>query len=623
MIPELGHFCLILALGLTFIPIFGLFHTQLSLATRGLIVGQAFFINLSILALIYAFVQDDFTVQYVAQHSNSALPIGYKIAALWGAHEGSVLLWVWILSGWSLLVACTSRVLPAQFSVRFLAVLSALQMGFLIFLLHLSNPFLRNWSPLIDGQGLNPLLQDIGLILHPPILYTGLIGFAVPFAFSMALLSMSATQGALCAWLQPYVRAAWCFLTLGIILGSWWAYYELGWGGWWFWDPVENASFMPWLMGTAVLHTFRLLEKNPRFIPWFLCISMVTFLLSLLGTFLVRSGILSSVHAFAVDPERGHYMLIFLGITLAVTLSWTAYRMPHWSVSIPKKRLAWDSISGLLLIQNGLFSVLCASVLLGTLFPIIYEIFTGQKISVGFPYFNQVFVPLSIPLFFLMGIVGLKAGKTRHNIAWVEFIISVLIGLWVCFVFPPINPAYTAKIQVCLGIFISVWLLLTTLKALIPFQRRYLAMVVAHVGVSLCILGVTLNTQYSLERELKMKPGDSLVLANNQVSFDRLDFLEGPNYLTYRAQFFVNNHLITPEKRLFTAQFTPMTETAMDISPWRDIYIALGEKLDAQYWSARVHYKPFVRWIWGGGLLMVLGGILAFGSRRSGVKLCA
>jgi cytochrome c-type biogenesis protein CcmF len=623
MIPELGHFCLILALSLTFIPVLSLFYTPLSITTRGLIVGQAFFINLSILALIYAFVHDDFTVQYVALHSNSALPIGYKIAALWGAHEGSVLLWIWVLCSWSLLVVCTSRALPAQFLSRFLAVLSALQMGFLIFLLQLSNPFLRNWSPLIDGQDLNPLLQDIGLILHPPILYTGLIGFAVPFAFSMALLSMPVTQGVLCAWLKPYVRAAWCFLTLGIILGSWWAYYELGWGGWWFWDPVENASFMPWLMGTALLHSFRLLEKDLGFIPWFLCISMVTFLLSLLGTFLVRSGILSSVHAFAVDPGRGQYMLVFLGITLAIALSWAAYCIPNWSVKTPNKRLTWNSVYGLLLIQNGLFSVLCATVLLGTLFPIIYEICTDQKISVGFPYFNQVFVPLSIPLFFLMGIVGLKARKAGSGVAWVEFMISALLGLWVCFVFPPVNPAWTAKIQVFLGICISAWLLLTTLKALIPFQRPYLAMIVAHIGVGLCILGVTINTQYSLERELKMKPGDSLRLANNQVNFNQLNFLEGPNYLTYKAAFSVNDQLITPEKRLFTAQFIPMTETAMDISLWRDIYIALGEKLDAQYWSTRIHYKPFVRWIWGGGLLMVLGGILAFGSRRSKEKLCA
>lgn len=611
MIPELGHFCLIIALVLTIIPIIGLFYRPLSVATRALIVGQAFFINLSILSLIYAFVHDDFTVQYVAQHSNSALPIGYKIAALWGAHEGSVLLWVWVLSGWSLLVSCTSGGLPRQLSTRFLAVLSALQMGFLIFLLHLSNPFLRNWLPPIDGQDLNPLLQDIGLILHPPILYAGLIGFAVPFAFSMALLSLPASQGQLCAWLKPYVRAAWCFLTLGIILGSWWAYYELGWGGWWFWDPVENASFMPWLTGTALLHTFRLLEKNPRFIPWFLCLSMMTFLLSLLGTFLVRSGILSSVHAFAVDPERGHYMLIFLGITLAIALSWTAYRIPHWSLRT-QKRLSWDSIPGLLLIQNGLFVVLCATVLLGTLFPIVYEIFTHQKISVGFPYFNQVFVPLSTPLFFLMGVVGLKAGKQGRAVAWIESIISTLFGLWVCLIFPPVDPAWTAKLQVWLGITISTWLLLTTLKALIPFQRRYLAMIVAHAGVGLCILGVTVNTQYSLEQELKMKPGDSLILADNQVHFDDIDFSEGPNYLRYKAQFSVNHHLITPEKRLFTAQFIPMTETAMDTTIWRDVYIALGEKLDTQHWSTRIHYKPFVRWIWGGGLLMVFGGLLAF-----------
>ena len=623
MIPELGHFCLILALTLTVIPIIGLFYLPLRAATRSLIVGQAFFINLSILGLIYAFVQDDFTVRYVAQHSNSALPIGYKIAALWGAHEGSVLLWVWVLSGWSLLVTCTSRELPTQFSIRFLAVLSALQMGFLIFLLHLSNPFLRNWLPPIDGQDLNPLLQDIGLILHPPILYTGLIGFAVPFAFAMALLSLPATQAPLCAWLKPYVRAAWCFLTLGIILGSWWAYYELGWGGWWFWDPVENASFMPWLTGTALLHTFRLLEKNPRFVPWFLCLSMATFLLSLLGTFLVRSGILSSVHAFAVDPQRGHFMLVFLGVTLATALCWTTYRLPYWSVSTPKKRLIWDSVPGLLLIQNGLFAVLCATVLLGTLFPIVYEIFTNQKISVGFPYFNQVFVPLSIPLFFLMGIVGLKIGKQGRTAAWVEGIISALFGIWVCLMFPPVNPAWTSKTQVGCGVFISAWLLLTTLKALVPFQRRYVSMIVAHVGVGLCILGVTVNTQYSLEKELKMQPGDSLVLANNQVHFDSMDFLEGPNYLSYKAQFSVNHRLITPEKRLFTAQFIPMTETAMDISLWRDIYIALGEKLDAQAWSARVHYKPFVRWIWGGGLLMVLGGVLAFGVRRKGGALCA
>jgi cytochrome c-type biogenesis protein CcmF len=618
MIPELGHFCLIMALVLTIMPVMGLFYSPLSLATRSLIVGQAFFINLSILALIYSFVHDDFTVQYVAQHSNSALPIGYKIAALWGAHEGSVLLWVFVLSSWSLLVACKTRRLPVQFSMRFLGVLSALQMGFLIFLLHLSNPFLRNWLPPIDGQDLNPLLQDIGLILHPPILYTGLIGFAVPFAFAMALLSLPPSQGHLCAWLKPYVRAAWCFLSLGIILGSWWAYYELGWGGWWFWDPVENASFMPWLTGTALLHTFRLFEKNNRFIPWFICLSMVTFLLSLLGTFLVRSGILSSVHAFAVDPERGQYMLIFLGITFIIALTWAAYRLPSWSLKKSKKNLSWYSISGLLIIQNALFSVLCATVLLGTLFPIIYEIFTNQKISVGFPYFNQVFVPLSIPLFFLMGVTGLKVTKQPSTVASAEGIISILLGLWVSLTFPPVNPAWTATAQVCLGVAISAWLLLTTLKILVPFKRHYLPMMVAHVGVGLCILGITLNTQYTLERELKMKPSDSLILANNQVRFEGIDFLEGPNYLTYKAQFFVNKHLITPEKRLFTAQFIPMTETALDISPWRDIYIALGEKLDLQYWSVRVHYKPFVRWIWGGGLLMVLGGVLAFGSKKIG-----
>ncbi|MEY3183065.1 MAG: hypothetical protein RLZ35_1050 [Pseudomonadota bacterium] len=619
MIPELGHFCLIIAFILTVIPIIGIFYRPFSVITRGSILGQAFFIHLGVLALIYAFVQDDFTVYYVSQHSNSALPIGYKIAALWGAHEGSVLLWVWILSCWALAISCQSKILPKIFLNRLLGVMSALQMGFLLFLLHLSNPFIRNWLPNIDGQDLNPLLQDIGLILHPPILYAGLIGFSVPFAFVMALLFNANTQKILFAWLKPYVCVAWCFLTLGIILGSWWAYYELGWGGWWFWDPVENASFMPWLTGTALLHTFGLVKKSKKYITWFICLSMATFLLSLLGAFLVRSGILSSVHAFAVSPERGQYMLVFLGITLSISLTWLIYRLPHFvTQKSSDKSLAWHSVLGLLLIQNSLFSVLCATVLIGTLFPIGYEIVTHQKISVGFPYFNQVFVPLSMPLFGLMGLLAIRLKKETPKTIAAIGITSILVGFWVCFIFPPIYPSWGSKIIVGLGVSISTWLLLTTLKILFSFNKRYLPMSIAHIGVGLCILGVTINTQYSIEKELKIKPGDSLVLAKNNIHFTELNFLEGPNYLTYEATFVVNNTIIKPEKRLFTAQFIPMTETAMDVTVWRDIYIALGEKLDADFWSARIQYKPFVRWIWAGGLLIALGGIMSFFLHRKG-----
>lgn len=617
MIPELGHFCLMLALSLTVLPILGYLFPKIETVIRGIILGQAFFIQLSVLCLAYAFVYNDFTVQYVAQHSNSALPWGYKLAALWSAHEGSVLLWVWVLSLWSLVAAYTSRALPSVLTTRMLMILSLLQMGFLIFLLQLSNPFLRIWQAPLDGRDLNPLLQDIGLILHPPMLYIGLIGFAVPFAFSMAVLSLSREQQERhwTAWLKPFVRGAWCFLTVGIILGSWWAYYELGWGGWWFWDPVENASFMPWLVATALLHTFALRDKHPNFTPWFLILSLATFCLSLLGTFLVRSGMLTSVHSFAVDPARGQYMLGFLSVTLAATLGFVVTRLPRWTHKRDQNLLAWRSLPGLLLIQNALFVVLCGTVLLGTLFPLAYEALTNQKISVGFPYFNQVFVPLSLPLFLLMGIAGLTVGRSVHS-GWIFSIIALLAGIWVSVFFPPVHPEWPSALKVILGVALSIWLLLSCLKACFPYQRRYLGMVVAHLGVAVCVLGVTINTQYSVERELKIKPGDTVVLNQTPVTFDSVDLREGPNYLTYKAQFKVNNTSIYPEKRLFTAQATSMTETALQVTPWRDIYVALGERLDTLNWSARLYYKPFVRWIWAGGLLMVLGGLLGFGAKR-------
>ncbi len=640
MMAEIGHFSLILALGLAVclavLPGVGVLRRQVNLmqVSVSLSAGLFVFILISFLCLASAFVNDDFSVAYVARNSNSALPLQYKISAIWGAHEGSFLLWSLVMAGWTLAVSVFSRGLTLDMLARVLAVMGILSVGFLLFILLTSNPFDRNlpiYPP--DGADLNPLLQDFGLIVHPPMLYMGYVGFAVPFAFAVATLTSGKLDAAWARWSRPWTNIAWAFLTVGITLGSWWAYYELGWGGWWFWDAVENASFMPWLVGTALIHSLAATEKRGVFKSWTVLLAIFAFSFSLLGAFLVRSGVLTSVHAFAVDPERGLFILIFLVLVIGGSL--ILYALKASGVK-SEASFDWSGRETMLLVNNMLLIVAAGAVLLGTIYPLIYEALTGgKKISVGPPYFNTIFVPIVMLLFVVMAVSPSSRWRRtplgrllKHQVLPLS-VSLILISTLVYFF------ASEFAWQVVLVVSVAAWILINLIRDLFDRIRNkaarfvslfrqpasYYGMLLGHLGIAVSMTGVCLTVYYSEEKDVRMSATDVIQLSGYEVLFKGMKKVKGPNYLADQGEFVISRDgqiLVTlhPEKRFYQAAANVMTEADMDAGLFRDLYIALGEPVGESAWAVRVQYKPFVRWVWFGGLLIAIGGFVAVLDRR-------
>ncbi|MGH8729212.1 MAG: heme lyase CcmF/NrfE family subunit [Burkholderiales bacterium] len=639
MIPELGQFALILALCLAItqcaLPLLGAArNSSLFMAlARPAAQGQFVFIAIAFGCLAYSFLNNDFSVLNVASNSNSRLPTHYRFAATWGSHEGSLLLWVLMLSVWTVAVTVFSRRLPEAMVARVLGVLGFISVGFLLFMLLTSNPFARLVPEAAEGRDLNPLLQDPGMVIHPPMLYMGYVGFSVAFAFAISALLSGKLDAAWARWSRPWTIAAWSFLTVGIALGSWWAYYELGWGGWWFWDPVENASFMPWLAGTALIHSLAVTEKRGAFKSWTVLLAIVAFSLSLLGTFLVRSGVITSVHAFATDPTRGIFILGFLTIVIGGSLALFAYRAPK--VGLGGK---FDLISreSMLLANNVLFIAAMASVLLGTIYPLVLDALNLGKISVGPPYFNLVFVPLMAPAIFLMGVGPLARWKKAevpelaHRLKW-AFAVAVISALLVPFAMGKWSW------MVSFGLLLAAWVAATCVLSFINkvnaaagesvaakikrLPRHYAGMLLAHFGVAVFIVGVTLVNGYETEKDVRLAPGESIVVGGYMFRFDGVKEVEGPNYRALRGTIAVGRggqllRTMHPEKRVYASQESAMTEADIDTGFTRDLYVALGEPAGDGAWSVRVYHKPFVDWIWGGAFLTALGGALAASDRR-------
>jgi cytochrome c-type biogenesis protein CcmF len=641
MIPEIGHFLLWLALGtslvLAVVPMLGAARgNRPYMALARPTAGMLFVLVLaSFGCLTVAFVQHDFSVLYVASHSNSALPLQFRIAAVWGGHEGSMLLWMVMLSGWTLAVARFSSRLPLPVLARILSVMGWLCVGFLLFTLITSNPFDRLSPVPADGRDLNPLLQDPGMIFHPPMLYMGYVGFSVAFAFAVAALIGGNLDAAWARWTRPWTTAAWIFLTLGIALGSWWAYYELGWGGWWFWDPVENASFMPWLVGTALIHSLAVTEKRGAFKSWTVLLAILAFSLSLLGTFLVRSGVLSSVHAFATDPRRGLFILAFLTVVIGASLALYAWRAPKVGLGA---RFALVSRETLLLANNVLLVVACAAVLLGTLYPLLLDALGMGKISVGPPYFDTIFVPLMAPLVVLMGIGPLARWKQTElpdlarRLRWAAgaAVVATLLTAWI--------QGHMSALA-ALGLLLAFWVVASVATDLwehlrprggvhTPFMHRLrqypratAGMSLAHLGIAVFIFGVTMVRTYEVERDVKMEVGDTTEVGGYTFTFRGVRDAQGPNYQAAKGLVTVTRNdrevaQMQPEKRIYRVQQNPMTEAAIDAGVVRDLYVSLGQPAQGSAWVVRVYYKPFVSWIWSGCVFMALGGLLAASDRR-------
>lgn len=640
MIPELGHFALIIALvmsvSLTLVPMWGSWagnYPAMRLA-RSLAAAVTVFCAISFACLAAAFLQDDFSVKVVASNSNSLLPSIYKFSAVWGNHEGSLLLWVLILSLWMAAVATFSSGLPTVMLARVLSIMGAISVGFLSFSLFTSNPFERLLPGIpSDGNDLNPLLQDPGLIIHPPLLYMGYVGFSVAFAFAVAALLGGRLDAAWARWSRPWTNVAWAFLSMGIMLGSWWAYYELGWGGWWFWDPVENASFMPWLAGTALIHSLAVTEKRGLFKSWTVLLAIFAFSLSLLGTFLVRSGVLTSVHAFAADPARGLFILIFLGIVVGGSLTLYAVRAPS-----VRSRIGFGVLSreSLLLVNNVVFLVATLTVLVGTLFPLMMDALGQGKYSVGPPYFNAVFVPLMSLLVPFMGVGPLSRWRDDSVYRWRSRMLVPALIVVACALILPWISGQSFNIWVALAVLFAGWLIAglvqdfrdrgrnsqSLFRALRRQSPSYWGMVCAHCGFAAAIIGVVATSQYSVERDLRMAPGDSETLAGYRFEFKETLGVRGPNYLADAAQFEVyqGDSLVAEllaEKRRYIATGSVMTEAAIDGGLFRDLYVAMGEPVgDEGAWAIRLHYKPMVRWMWLGALAMGIGGLLTVTDKR-------
>ncbi len=638
MITEIGHFALVVALGVailqTLVPAWGVWKRDArTMALAGSAAQAQFLLVLvSYLCLTWAFVQNDFSVAYVASNSHSQLPLMYRISAVWGAHEGSLLLWILMLSGWTFAVSIFNRRLPADITATCLAVLGAITIGFLLFTLLTSNPFERAFPVPADGRDLNPLLQDPGLIIHPPMLYMGYVGFSVAFAFAIAALISGRLDGAWARWTRPWTTTAWLFLTMGITLGSWWAYHELGWGGWWFWDPVENASFMPWLVGTALIHSLAVTEKRGLLKSWTVLLAIIAFSLSLLGTFLVRSGVLVSVHAFATDPARGVFILGFLVVVLGSAFSLYAWRAPKF---VNDSELELFSREGFLLLNNVFLVVSAAAVLIGTLYPLFADALGLGKISVGPPYFNAVFLPLMAPLAVLVGLVS-AVGWKRASIAEVVKRLRwpALTALLLAFVLPLLWGGRLGLLACC-GALLGGWVLITSVQdiwrrvraksswaaGLGSVPRGVWGMSLAHFGVGVWVLGVTFVSLFSIEKDVRLAEGQSANLNGYEFFFRGVEQVPGANYDADRGSIEITKDgvsvaMLHPEKRLYRAQRNVMTEAAVDESLLRDLYVALGEPFDNGEWSLRLYHKPAMQMVWLGGLLMFLGGILAASDRR-------
>lgn len=633
MMPEIGSFLLCLALGLALLlsiyPLWGAARQdgRLMALARPLTWGMFLCIAAAFLVLVHAFVVNDFTVGYVATNSNSLLPVYYRIAATWGAHEGSLLLWVLLLSTWTLAVAIFSRGMPQDALARVLAVMGMINLGFLLFIILTSNPFTRTLPNFaIDGRDLNPMLQDIGLIFHPPLLYMGYVGFSVAFAFAIASLMAGRLDTAWARWSRPWTTAAWVFLTIGIVLGSAWAYYELGWGGWWFWDPVENASFMPWLAGTALMHSLAVTEKRGSFKSWTVLLAITAFSLSLLGTFLVRSGVLVSVHSFASDPARGMFILAFLVIVIGSSL--LLYALKGGQVRSRVQSEAWSRES-FLLGNNVLLIAAMLVVLLGTLLPLVHKQLGLGSISVGEPFFNTMFTWLMAPFALMLGIGPLvRWRRDEPQKLWKRLGVGLLVTLILSIVLPWLLQDRIEAMTV-IGLLMAIWVILLTLMELherATHRHRFLAglrhlsrshwgMVLGHLGVAVTVVGIAFSTQYSVERDVRMKAGDSVDIHNYHFIFRDVHNLQGPNYSGGVAIIDVTRNgkpeaVLHAEKRFYTAARTMMTEAAISGGFTRDLYAALGEELDDGSWAVRIYYKPFVRWIWFGGVFMAVGGLL-------------
>ncbi len=638
MIPELGHFALIL----TFVLALAQGIVSLYGAWRGNLAWMAFarpaarwqfgLVAFSLLCLAWSFVSFDFSVAYVAQNSSTKLPLFYRIAAVWGGHEGSLLLWMFMQTGWAFAVSIYSRSLPEAMLARVLGVLGLITAGFLLFVLISSNPFERMFPVPAEGLDLNTLLQDIGLIVHPPLLYMGYVGFSVAFAFAIAALLAGRLDASWARWSRPWTTSAWLFLTLGIAVGSWWAYYELGWGGWWFWDPVENSSFVPWLAGTALIHSLAVTEKRGSFKNWTVLLAISTFSLSILGAFLVRSGVLTSVHAFATDPARGVFILSLFAVIVGSSLSLFAWRAPRVGAG---GQFAVVSRESLLLVNNVLLVVVTGTVLLGTLYPLIMDTLGLGKISVGPPYFNKVFVPLMIPALVLI-VFGVMANWKRASM--MDMVRQLALVILFSIVLGAAIPLLYGQWQgtAALGAGLAMWIVLGSLfdvvkrvratrSGVFSQPRSWLGQHLAHIGVAVFVLGVTMVSHYETETDVLLQPGQTAQVGAYDARFLGVRIVPGPNYSAERGtvELLQDGKVVStlyPEKRTYLSSALPMTESAINANGLRHIYVALGDNFDQGGWSVRLYYKPLVDFIWLGCLLMALGGALAISDRRYRAK---
>ena len=634
MIPEIGHFALIialcLALALSYFGLIGAYrqHNDLMSLVNPLTYAQCLLVVISFFCLTYSFISDDFTVLYVSNNSHTELPSLFKISAVWGAHEGSLLLWILILTVWMVLVAKNSDQVPRLFISRVIGILSLLNFGFLLFTLFTSNPFLRLTPAPFEGADLNPLLQDIGLAIHPPILYVGYVGFAVAYAFAIAAMLSGNLDKQWAKWTRPWTTAAWLFLTIGIALGSWWAYYELGWGGWWFWDPVENASFMPWLVGTALIHSLAVTEKRGLFKSWTLLLAISAFSLSLLGTFLVRSGILISVHAFATDPARGIFILMLLLLVIGGGLLLYAFKAQSIDDDVGFNILSRETF---LLLNNVLLVIAATLILLGTLAPLVLEVFNAGKISIGPPWFELAMIVPMLPLIILIG-VGMNTSWIKQSAMSLQkkllppVFLSILIGIIV-----PLYFYGDLSLLLSIGSVAATWIIIASILPIYSqlqsfsntkkINRSVIGMSIAHLGLGLFVFGVVIVSSFGIETDRSFKPGESISIAGYDYKMRGLKNVSGPNYTAVEAEIDIskNNKFLTqlrPQKRTYRVQQSPMTEAGISAAWNRDLFVALGEDLGDGSWSIRVQYKPMIRWIWFGCFVMALGGLIAISDKR-------
>lgn len=644
MIAELGNYALALALALSVflavLPLIGAekANVKLMALARPLTWSMFLALSLSFGALFYLFAVNDFSVQYVVNNSNSLLPLQYRLSAVWGSHEGSLLLWIWLLSLWAVGVATFTRKMPEEAVARVLSVMGLVSIGFLVFIIFSSNPFVRTFPDFpADGRELNPMLQDVGLIFHPPLLYMGYVGFSVAFAFAIASLMSGRLDTAWARWSRPWTMAAWVFLTLGIILGSWWAYYELGWGGWWFWDPVENASLMPWLAGTALIHSLSVTEKRSTFKAWTVLLAILAFSLCLLGTFLVRSGILVSVHAFASDPTRGLYILAYLVLVIGGSLLLYAFQGNKIKSLDNYQRYSRES---LLLLNNIMLMAFLSVVFLGTILPLIHKQIGLGSISIGAPFFDQMFLILMVPFSLLLGIGPLvKWRRDQVSAIRTPVIISLIMMVALGFGLPYLV-GDRLTVTVVLGVMMAAIIVILSLyemhtrathrhsflTGIFKLSRSHWGMTLAHLGVAMTVFGIAMSQNFSIEKDVRMREGDSVQILDYQFTFKGLKITDGANYQGGTADIAITKNgkpeaTLHAEKRFYNVSKMGMTEAAIDWGFSRDLYAALGEQLEDGSWGLRLYYKPFIRWIWFGGLFMAIGGLLCMLDKRYRIRV--